>query len=94
MANSEKVRNRIVELVRNNELEKSDLLQVFSQLVHDGILNNKDIIKIIKYLFDDILQAKTRTKYSKAHDGSYNKHQFAKGERFKLCGKEFITDNN
>ena len=93
MAKSEQVRNRIVELVKNNEFEISDLLQNFSQLVHDGILDNKDIIKIIKYLFDDILQAKTRTKYSKARNGSYNKHQFAKGERFLLCGKEFITDN-
>lgn len=93
MAKSEQVSNRIVELVKNNEFEISDLLQIFSQLIHEGILDNKDIVKIIQYLFDDILQAKTRTKYSEVHNGSYNKHQFAKGERFKLCGKEFITDN-
>jgi hypothetical protein len=92
MANSEQIRNRIVELVKNNEFKKLDLLQVFSQLVHEGVLDNKDIVKIVQYLFNDILQAKTRTKYSKVHDGSYNKHQFAKGERFKLCEKEFIVD--
>ena len=93
MAKSEQVRNRIVELVKNNEFEISDLLQIFSQLMHDGILDNKDIIKIIKYLFDDILQAKTRSGYAKSKGKWYNSHPFAKGERFLLCGKEFITDN-
>jgi hypothetical protein len=67
--------------------------ELLCQLVHEGILDNKEIIKIVQYLFNDILQAKTRTLYSKSHKGCYNSHQFAKGERFKLCGKEFITDN-
>jgi transposase len=93
MANSEQIRNRIIELVKRNEFEISDLLQIFSQLVHESTLNNNDIIKIIKYLFDDILQAKTRTGYAKSRGKHYNSHPFSKGERFKLCGKEFITDN-
>ena len=45
MATSEQIRNRIVELIKNNEFDKSDLLQIFAQLVHEGILENVDEVK-------------------------------------------------
>ena len=93
MATSEQIRNRIVELVKTNKFNKSDLLQVFSQLVHEGILANYDIIKIEEYLHNKILQAKTRMELKNNYGGSYNSHQWKKGERFVLGGKEFIVDN-
>jgi galactitol-specific phosphotransferase system IIB component len=94
MATSEQIRNRIVELVKNNGFDKKDLLQVFSQLVHDGVFENEDIITIIKYLHEDILNAQTRTSYAKNHGkNAYNSHQFAKGNRYYLGKTEYITDN-
>lgn len=99
MVNSEQIRNRIVELVKNNEFDKSDLLQVFLQLVHEGILENKDIIKIVKYFMDDILNAQTkvsRTKLINPRTGkeySYNSHIYTKEDKFEIKGIEFITHN-
>jgi hypothetical protein len=102
MATSEQIRNRIITLVVGNEFNKDDLLQVFSQLVHEGILENEDIIKIIKYLAEDILQVQTkislknRINSKTGKNYSYNAHQFIKGERFFInpCHIEFIVDND
>lgn len=94
MATSEQIRKRIVELVKKNEFTKEDLLNSISHCVHDGVINNNDIIEIVKHLVNDILNAQTRVSYKNLHNkGSYNAHQFAKGERFELRGIEFICDN-
>lgn len=99
MATSEHIRNRIIEVVKNNQFSIDDLLQVFSQLVHEGELENKDIIKIVQYLHNDILNAQTKASHRKqinpitGKNYSYNSHQFMKGERYTLSDIEFITDN-
>lgn len=101
MATSEQIRNRIIELVKDEQFLKKDLLQIFAQLVHEGILDNNEIIDIVKYLFEDILNAQTRTSYANSHKNkftgkklSYNSYQFAPGKRFELRGKEYICDND
>jgi hypothetical protein len=75
-------------------------LDVISQLVHERIIDNRQIIELVKYLVNDILQARTKVDFAKrinprtGNKRSYNSHQFAKGERFFLSNTEFIVDND
>ena len=99
MATSEQIRYRIVDLANNKEFNKDDLLHIFAYLTHEGIIDNDDIIETVKYLLNDILQAKTRTEFAKqinprtGRKRSYNAHKFAK-KKFLLSNVEFIVDND
>jgi hypothetical protein len=69
------------------------------EVIHNGELNNQDLVKIVSRIINDILNAQTRASYRDRINPKtgkkycYNSHQFAKGERFLLRGIEFITDN-
>jgi hypothetical protein len=62
------------------------------ECIHNGEVENCDLMKIFEYIGNDILNLQTRTSYGKVKGKSYNAHQWAK-EKVKIKTKEFIVDN-
>lgn len=64
----------------------------FIQCVYENELTESDLVKIISEIHNDILRSKTRSQLAKEYGKCYNSHQFTKGIKYRLSGKEFITD--
>ena len=83
--------------MENTDRSKFIIKRLF-EFIHKNELSNKDLVKIVTVIVEDILNAHTRISYSNeinprtGKKRSYNAHKFAKGERFELRGIEFITD--
>jgi len=65
----------------------------FKGCLHNGEIENTDLVNLFSYIAKDILNLQTRTSYGKEHGKCYNAHQWAKGERIEIKGHEFIVDN-
>jgi hypothetical protein len=70
------------------------------ECIHNGEVENSDLVKIVEHIANDILNAKTkmnlrRGKVSKftGREPSYNSWKFKHNNRFTINGKLFIVDN-
>jgi hypothetical protein len=71
------------------------------ECIHNGELENSDLVKICEYIVNDILQAKTKSNYRKGKiskftgkEPSYHLWKWAKGGFMNLNGTIFIVDND
>lgn len=64
----------------------------FLQCIYKDELTESDLVKIISEVHNDVLRSKTRTQLAEKKGTCYNSHQWADGIKYKLSGKEFITD--
>jgi hypothetical protein len=71
------------------------------EVIHNGELSNDDLVQIVEYIGNDILNLKTKSNYHKdkiskitGREKSYNSHKFAKGIRVYINNVEFIIDND
>lgn len=69
------------------------------ECIHNGELDNKDLISLVEYVANDILQAKTKANYHKGkiskitgREKCYAAWRWAK-EKFQINGEVFIVDN-
>lgn len=96
MATSKQIRERIVQLIRDKEFTQDELMKVFEHMIHEGILDTKNIIGLFEYLGNDILRCKTKMSYSRQINPrtgkkySYNAHQFQR-IRAKIDTVDFIV---
>ncbi len=100
MATQEEIRERIVELIKEKKFSVDELLNTIHELYHDNIISIDDLIKIIKYFVDDILDCTTRsgrTERINPRTGrkyTYPAHKWA-WKKFTIAGEvELIVDKD
>jgi len=63
------------------------------ECIHNGELENEDLLEIWSHIGNDILNLQTITSYKNKHKCAYNGVKFKKNLRGYLQKKEYIVDN-
>ena len=90
---SKEIKDRILKCIQNNELLISDYVNIFSQLMFEGKIDNKQLVNNFEEI-RDYLNLQTITSFSEEHECSYNGVKFKKNLRTSIKNTEYIVDND